>query len=158
MRRYNLITIGVVAATVAIAAPGGNAVWAGGYWNMPGTLSQRAGHGYSGGYHAPFILGPIKLDGWGAPNEIRLPCAPCCCCCNYACGCDGSMEVGTKIEGAVSVPPAVQQLPQGVPQETTQAAEQVSPPAAAESSAEPPIEAGQSEPPARPIFEPPIQP
>ncbi len=47
-----------------------------GYWNLPGTWSQYFGHGFSGGYHACYMLGPIPLDAWRSRNEVRLPCAP----------------------------------------------------------------------------------
>lgn len=49
---------------------------AAGYWNMPGTVAQRVGCGFGAGYHAPFILGPIRCDGWHLDAPVRLPYAP----------------------------------------------------------------------------------
>jgi hypothetical protein len=105
MCRRNFSLWIVAAAILVSEAVGVVPVFAAGYWNMPGTLPQRTGHGYSGGYHAPFILGPIRLDGWGAPNEVRLPCSPCPYC-PYACDCEcgQTMEAPSTIEGVVPVP------------------------------------------------------
>lgn len=104
MRRRSLTAAVVVAAIVTIGTAS-QTVRAGGYWNMPGTLSQRAGHGYSGGYHAPFLLGPIKLDGWGAPNEVRLPCSPAPICgCATGCECYRMTDEPSMMEGAVPTP------------------------------------------------------
>jgi hypothetical protein len=47
-----------------------------GYWNLPGNLCQWCGCGNSGGYHAPYVLGP-PTGGCCSPwNEVRLPHAP----------------------------------------------------------------------------------
>lgn len=101
--RRDFVAMVAIAASLTVGAGDRGQVFAAGYWNMPGTLSQRAGHGYSGGYHAPFILGPIKLDGWGAPNEVRLPCAPAptCCCCSNNCDCGRMLESPSMMEGKV---------------------------------------------------------
>jgi hypothetical protein len=116
MRRRRLKSFFVVAAMM-IGTLSAEYASAGGYWNMPGTLSQRAGHGYSGGYHAPFLLGPIKLDGWGAPNEVRLPCSPVpiCGCSSGCAGCDcyGMMSEPSTIEE--TVPTAGAQAVERVP-------------------------------------------
>ncbi len=89
-------------ATMLVLAAGTGPVRAGGYWNMPGTLSQRTGHGYSGGYHAPFILGPIRFDGWGSSNEVRWPCAPCCSCPHAYCReCNTTLDTPSTLEGTV---------------------------------------------------------
>ncbi len=147
MRRYYLIAIATVAMTVAIGAEGRQAVLAGGYWNMPGTLPQRVGYGYSGGYHAPFILGPMKFDGLRAPNEIRLRCAPCCCC-TYACdcGCERSMDAPSTIAGIVATTPPTQEV------QPVEAPVTIAPAADNSSDATPSSDA------ARPLFDPPVQP
>ena len=73
---------GAIASIVVLA--GASAVSAMGYWNLPGNCCQWCGCGYSGGYHAPFVLGPINGGCCEAWNEVRLPyapnpyaCAPC---------------------------------------------------------------------------------
>ena len=104
MRRRSLFACFALAA---IGAASATPVLAGGYWNMPGTLSQRIGHGYSGGYHAPFLLGPIRCDGWGAPNEVRLRCSPAPICgCASGCGCYRVMDAPSTMEGDVPMAPA----------------------------------------------------
>src|SRR5262245_26527204 len=91
-------------------------VSASGYWNVPGTHEQWAGHGYSGGYHAPFILGPHRFDGWHKWNEVRWPHAPVSSCCGYgACSsCDSGrwMEEPSVVEGIVPTSIAPELLPQ----------------------------------------------
>jgi|tagenome__1003787_1003787.scaffolds.fasta_scaffold20428159_2 hypothetical protein len=73
-----------------------------GYWNMPGTFAQRTGHGYGAGYHAPLLLGPVRCDGWGLGNQVRLPYSPLP---NYGCGsggdCGRMVEAPTSMESAV---------------------------------------------------------
>jgi hypothetical protein len=92
-------------AAMVVAEAAGTAL-AAGYWNMPGTIFQRTGHGYGGGYHAPFILGPIRLDGWCGPNEVRWPCPPGSSCGDGTYGCGGRMvEAPSKLEGVVATPP-----------------------------------------------------
>ena len=75
---------------------------AGGYWNMPGTYAQRSGHGYGAGYHAPLILGPVRWDGWGLGNQVRLPHAPLP---YYGCGsggdCGRTVEAPSSMESVV---------------------------------------------------------
>ena len=74
MRRRNLMSCLAVAFAVVLGAVCSEQTRAAGYWNMPGTFAQRAGHGYGGGYHAPLILGPVQCDGWGlgAPSAVAL--------------------------------------------------------------------------------------
>jgi hypothetical protein len=92
-------------------------VRASGYWNMPGTHEQWAGHGYSGGYHAPFILGPHRFDGWHKWNEVRWPHAPVSSLCgayslcsSYDCG--RMIEEPSAVEGVVPTSVAPEPLPQ----------------------------------------------
>lgn len=149
MCRRDLAAFAMMAATLAIGAAGARQAWAGGYWNMPGTLSQRSGHGYSGGYHAPFILGPIKLDGWGAPNEVRLPCAPAPCCahaCACSCECGRMFEATSTMEGAVptAAPPV--------------AAQPLQAPTVAPAADSTTVVAAPQDEPSRPLFDAPVQP
>jgi hypothetical protein len=144
MRWQMMIVCVALAALLAIDAATARA---GGYWNMPGTISQRAGHGFSGGYHAPFILGPIRCDGWGPPNEVRLPHAPnpyCGCCSMSGCGCQ--LNQPTSLTSIIESTPTPQPvLEQAAPSETLAPASLESiPPAAAEGT------------PAA-LFEPPVQ-
>jgi hypothetical protein len=76
------VLLGAVAAIQMLV----NASTAGamGYWNLPGNCCQWLGCGYSGGYHAPYVLGPINGGCCEAWNEVRMPyppnpyaCAPC---------------------------------------------------------------------------------
>jgi hypothetical protein len=108
-----------LAAMVILEAVYTSRLQAAGYWNVPGTIAQRQGHGFGGGYHAPLILGPVTFDGWLLPNHVRLPYAPAPSCC-YAHGCDcGQMiETPTAMEGVVTTshapPPAgTRQTPGG---------------------------------------------
>jgi hypothetical protein len=71
---------------------------AAGYWNVPSSLPQWAGCGCGGGYHAPFVLGPMSWDGWLAHNHYRLPYSPAPC---YGCGhCGRGFEQPTIMEPA----------------------------------------------------------
>ncbi len=144
MRRQNLMAC-LAVATMLVLSAGTGPVRAGGYWNMPGTLSQRTGHGYSGGYHAPFILGPIRFDGWGSSNEVRWPCAPCSSCARACCSdCNATLDTPSTLEGTVPTAklPVVAQ-PAATPPAAPSAADaaQIAVPA-----------------PARPLFDPPVQP
>jgi hypothetical protein len=146
MRRRDVVMCVSVAVSLAIGAATTGQLHAAGYWNMPGTLSQRMGHGYSGGYHAPFLLGPIRLDGWGAPNEVRLPCSPSpfgpCACFNQ---CGQAFEATSAMQGAVPVE-SLPTAPQPAP------APEVAPPAESSSdSVSPSAEL------TRPLFAPPVQ-
>ena len=76
MRRRKLMACLAVAFAVAVGAALIEQARAAGFWNMPGTVAQRTGHGYGGGYHAPLVLGPVRCDGWGLGTPVRLPRAP----------------------------------------------------------------------------------
>jgi hypothetical protein len=134
-------------------------LFAAGYWNVPGTICQRCGYGCSGGYHAPFILGPIQFDGWGSPHEVRLPSAPSPVCGCTACGdCGWQFEAASSLYGNVPVtqPTAVHPLqPTAAPAtaKSTEAAAVLPTPADATPSVAPASESKQP----RPIFEPPVQ-
>ena len=66
MRRRNLMALFGRRGCRSFGAAVTEQARAAGYWNMPGTHAQRAGHGYGGGYHAPLILGPDQLRWLGA--------------------------------------------------------------------------------------------
>jgi hypothetical protein len=98
MRRRNLMAClsGVVAVLLMVSWIG--QARAAGYWNMPGTFAQRTGHGYGAGYHAPLLLGPVRCDGWGLGNQVRLPHAPL----PYH-GCGTGRDCGRNIEATTSM-------------------------------------------------------
>jgi hypothetical protein len=103
MHRRSLVTcLAVLAANILSAACAYQSL-AAGYWNVPGTFAQRAGHGYGGGYHAPLLLGPVCCDGWHLGTPTRLPCAPTP---YYGCGECGDygrmVEAPSSLDGAVS--------------------------------------------------------
>lgn len=96
--RYSMAYLTAV-ATVLLAATCIEQARAAGYWNMPGTFAQRTGHGYGAGYHAPLLLGPVRCDGWGLGNQVRLPYAPLPYC-GYGTGrdCGRTVEAPTSME------------------------------------------------------------
>jgi hypothetical protein len=98
MRRRNLMVCLVAVFAVVLGVASTEPVRAAGYWNMPGTFAQRAGHGYGGGYHAPWILGPVRYDGWGLGAPVRLSCAP-----SPYCGCESGGECGRIVEAPSSM-------------------------------------------------------
>lgn len=67
-----------------------------GYYNLPGNAWQWSGHGFSGGYHAPLVLGPIVGNSSHWPNVHRQPYAPnpyaCAPYCGGSGGCDHEMN------------------------------------------------------------------
>jgi hypothetical protein len=66
-------------AVLVVAVAGlviSGSVRATGWWNMPGTFCQWNGCGYGGGYHAPFVLGPMTHECFEGPNMVRVPQAP----------------------------------------------------------------------------------
>ena len=107
MRRRILGAFLAFVAAIAAAALGAVQLQAAGYWNVPSNLGQRTGHGFGGGYHARWVLGPIDHDccTWGKPT--RLPCAP-----NPYYGCTTGGDPGrfaespSALEGAVPTTPA----------------------------------------------------
>jgi hypothetical protein len=150
--RRGLSIVHIAVTAFSVVAGSTSELSAAGYWNMPGTLAQRTGHGYGGGYHAPFILGPIQCDGWRAPNEVRLPCPPCPHCpymygCD--CGCGRTMEAPSTIEDVVPVP------------QEPSAAKSVQSPVMVQSKVVAPAASVVVRPAARaaqPLFDPPVQP
>jgi hypothetical protein len=78
---------------------------------MPGTFCQWNGCGFSGGYHAPLVLGPLTNECFDGPNEIRLSQAPnpygCATCYGEGIGC------GSCSQAAVIAP--VQAAPSQAP-------------------------------------------
>src|SRR3954469_10941460 len=102
MRRRNLMICLSVALAVVLSAAFVGPVRSAGYWNMPGTHAQRAGHGYGGGYHAPLILGPVRCDGWGLGAPVRLSGAPSPYCGYGNCGdCGRMVEAPSSIQTVV---------------------------------------------------------
>jgi hypothetical protein len=157
MRCRNLIACLAVVFPVLLGTTHTEPARAAGYWNMPGTHAQRAGHGYGAGYHAPLILGPVRFDGWGLGNQVRLPYSPTP---YYGCGncgdCGRMVTAPSSMEGVVPTSPPAAVVPMETrtsePVETTAAeiAEQSSEPAIA--PADEPVET-----PVRPLFDPPVQ-
>jgi hypothetical protein len=107
MRRRNLMACLTAVFAVLLAATCIEQAHAAGYWNMPGTFAQRTGHGYGAGYHAPLMLGPVRCNGWGLGNQVRLPHAPLS---YYGCGtgrdCGRTVEAPTSMESGVPTPSA----------------------------------------------------
>ena len=85
-RPFAVLVIAV--ATLAIS----QSAWATGWWNLPGTFCQWNGCGFGGGYHAPFVLGPLTHECFEGPNEVRMSQAPNpYACAPYGnCGCNGA--------------------------------------------------------------------
>jgi hypothetical protein len=163
MRRRKLMAFLVVAFAVLVSATVTAQASAAGYWNMPGTHAQRAGHGYGGGYHAPLILGPVQCDGWEWGAPVRLPFAPVP---YYGCGscgdCGRMVEAPSSMESLVPVAPAAAATPAAVAPVEAQNVER---PAATGSGdvslhpepvASPPLETVAK--PVRPLFDAPVQP
>jgi hypothetical protein len=103
MRRRKLIVCLAVAFAAFLGFAWIEQTRAAGFWNMPGTHAQRAGHGYGGGYHAPLILGPVRCDGWHLGAPVRVPYAPSP---YYGCGNCGDggqmVEAPSSMESVVS--------------------------------------------------------
>jgi hypothetical protein len=158
MRGRNLISCLTVVSAIVLGTPGIEQARAAGYWNMPGTHAQRAGHGYGAGYHAPLILGPVRFDGWGLGNQVRLPYSPSPYHVWANCSDCGRMEEAqSSMEAVVPTrPPAAEAA---VETRTSKPIE-----AKASEIAEPNLEptiAPADEPvvaPVRPLFDAPVQP
>ncbi len=156
MRRRNLIVCLVVACAVVSGDACTGQARAAGYWNMPGTHAQRAGHGYGGGYHAPWILGPVRWDGWGLGTPTRLPCAPSPYCDCASCGDGGRMvEAPSSMEGIVpTTAPAPAPMPAAAAPMDTRTFERFDA-TASESIALHPAPVVEQ---VRPLFDAPVQP
>jgi hypothetical protein len=164
MPRRNLVLCLAVVFGVVLEGAYIKEARAAGYWNMPGTHAQRTGHGYGGGYHAPLMLGPVRCDGWGLGNQVRLPYSPTP---YYGCGgcgdCGRMVEATSSIESVVptTAPAPVPMPAAAAPMETrtvdpTPAAASDSAALDAEPVVEPTVEPFvESE---RPLFDPPVQP
>jgi hypothetical protein len=162
MRRRSLISCLVVVSAAVFGVVCSQQTWAAGYWNVPGTFAQRAGHGYGGGYHAPLILGPIRCDGWGLGTPTRLPCAPSP---YYGCGgygdCGRTVEATSSMEGVVpTAMPVPTPMPSAAAPFETRTVEPAPAPAATSETLvhapEPTPEPAVIEP-VRPLFDPPVQ-
>jgi hypothetical protein len=138
MRRRRSITCLAATCLLAFAAIRAQAA---GYFNMPGTHAQRAGHGFGAGYHAPLLLGPVRLDGLGFGNQVRLPYSPV-----PHCGCNSWGECGRIIEAPTAMPGTVP---------TTTRPEAPLQSGAASSEPTPAVESPAE--PVRPIFAAPVQ-
>ena len=163
MRRRSLISCLAVVSAVVFGLVCVEQSWAAGYWNVPGTFAQRAGHGYGGGYHAPLILGPVRCDGWGLGTPVRMPCAPSP---YYGCGsygdCGQMVEATSSMESVVpttvtsqaptpaAAVPAETHPVEPVPATTSEVVVR-DPEPAIEPAAEQVVE------PVRPLFDPPVQ-
>ncbi|MFO0790037.1 MAG: hypothetical protein U0805_11325 [Pirellulales bacterium] len=80
-----------------------------GYFNMPGNSWQWCGHGFAGGYHAPFVLGPVTGECTPGVNLHRQAYAPnpyACAPCYAGGGCE-------RNEGSLQEPTAL--LPNSAP-------------------------------------------
>jgi hypothetical protein len=104
----------VLLATMSAAT----SVRAAGYWNMPSTFCQCMGVGWGAGYHAPFVLGPIRCDGWCDHKEVRLPYAPVSpsAYCGHV-GCDCGQP--SRLDSAIAPSPAPLTMPPTPPFPTT---------------------------------------
>lgn len=99
------------ALAIVVALSGARLVRAVGYYNMPGDFCQWTGHGFSGGYHAPLVLGPVRFGRAVFPNITRVPQSPnpygCVPYCAYGGGgCGGDITAATMLPmapAAVSV-------------------------------------------------------
>lgn len=101
---------GLVCALVIVAACGGVRVApAVGVYNMPGDFCQWTGHCFSGGYHAPLVLGPVRFDHAVFPNINRVSQAPNPYGCASYCGYGGGY--GTDNAGATVMPLAPAAMP-----------------------------------------------
>ncbi len=76
MRRQVLSLYLAVLCAFVGSVSGNEPAQGAGYWNVPSNFGQRTGHGFGGGYHAPWMLGPIQHDNWRWGKPIRLPYAP----------------------------------------------------------------------------------
>lgn len=94
---------GLASALVILAAFGSaRLAHAVGFYNMPGDFCQWTGHCFSGGYHAPLVLGPVRFDRAVFPNVTRLSQAPNPYGCAPYCGYGGGY--GTDNAGATVMP------------------------------------------------------
>jgi hypothetical protein len=83
-----------------------------GYWNLPSTFCQCMGIGWGAGYHAPFVLGPVRCDGWCDHKEVRLPHPPATPCGYYGnWGCNCHVGQPSRVESAVLPPPVPAPVP-----------------------------------------------
>jgi len=155
MRRRSLILCLAVVSAVVFCVACTEQAGAAGYWNMPGTFAQRVGCGYSGGYHAPWILGPIQCDGWGLGAPVRLPCAPSP---YYGCGsygdCGQMVEVTSSME---SVVPTTAPTPSAAAPVETRTVEPIPATTSEVVGLGPEPAAEQVVKPVRPLFDPPVQ-
>jgi len=100
----HLIWRGLTCAVLfAVLFGGARSAIAVGYFNMPGDFCQWAGHGFSGGYHAPFVLGPVRTDGAVFPNVTRHSRAPNPYACAPYCG-NGYSDYGSGMAVPTMVP------------------------------------------------------
>lgn len=97
----------VLVAALSVGTKSADAV---GYFNMPGDFCQWAGHGFSGGYHAPFVLGPVRTDHAVYPNVTRLSRAPNPYACAPYCGVAGG-GYGSGIAAPTEMPLEPQMMP-----------------------------------------------
>jgi hypothetical protein len=100
--------------TAIVSLAGASLAGATGYWNVPGSCCQWLGCGYGGGYHAPFILGPLTCECLHPPNETRLPSAPnpYACVPRYN---DGGGGNGCGADRPTMMTPSVQPAPAPAP-------------------------------------------
>jgi hypothetical protein len=163
MHRRSLV---VCLIAISAVACGGVEAQATGYFNLPGTHAQWAGHGFGAGYHAPLLLGPMRHDGPLLGNQVRLPYSPVPYYGCVGCGdCGRMIEEPTTMEGAVpttapaEMPPHTSTaLPAPASEPVVEAPIPAPPEVAApavETTATPAIES-PSEPP-KPIFPAPVQ-
>jgi len=101
MARFNAVRGLAVAFALVVVFGYPRFVSAVGYYNMPGDFCQWTGHGFSGGYHAPLVLGPVRFDRAIFPNVTRVPQSPnpygCAPYCGYGGGCGGDIAGATVL-------------------------------------------------------------
>ena len=178
MRRQVLGAYVLLMSSIVLSALGSAELQAAGYWNVPSNLGQRTGHGFGGGYHAPWVLGPVEHGYCTCGKPTRLPCAPTP---YYGCSsCDDTgrfIEAPSALDGVVPTAPAswaqptmaapvesraAEPAPEVVTEPMLPEPEPIVVPAiqptveprvepTAESTVEPSV------PPAKPLFSPPVQ-
>ena len=117
-----LLRNGCLAALSIVFTLAGNGVaTATGYWNLPGNMCQWCGCGGSGGYHAPYVLGPHTGGCFAMWNEVRMPYAPNPYGCAPYCGHGGTQGGEMQLNPPMIMSPSEQIPPpqeQVVPEAT----------------------------------------
>lgn len=106
MTRHGMRCGLVCTLMIAVAFGSARLAHAVGFYNMPGDFCQWTGHCFSGGYHAPLVLGPVRCDHAVFPNVTRLSQAPNPYGCAPYCGYDGGYSTDNAGATVMSMAPA----------------------------------------------------